>query len=98
MAQIMNWWENFKTDEHRQKVYQEGPFVAVCIDGWRVECEVKDHKCPALPHDSIFHFLNKWKFTKGTKEECCKIVDKLNTLAKQGIIILSGKCWIRKIK
>jgi len=90
MAQCVGYYED-------DVVYEEGPFVLVSAGGWRIEAEVKGHKCPALPDLSIFrliknHFGDYQKSSNLKKvEERC---DFLNKMVKSGDIVLDNGQWI----
>ena len=92
--QVVGYYENLKAEQRRREAFSEGPFVGVCTDGgWRVECEVKGHPCPALPDNSIYGLLRSWKFVKGTQEACAQIVNRLNDMVKENKIVLQEDGW-----
>ncbi len=85
VAQVVRYNENNVT-------YTQGPFViAHATSGWRIEVELKGHKCPVLPHTSIFHLQksvnNNWP--DGTTQDqkvASNWCDYLNKLVKNGQI------------
>lgn len=77
------------------------PFVVASFkdEVYRVECEWKNRKHTALPHESVYALMRelglKWGPTM-RKEEVQGTVNTLNLLVKQGAIILQGPCWVVK--
>jgi len=83
MAQICGYFED-------NVIYTEGPFVMVQAFGWRIEAEVKGHKCPTLPDIGIYKLLetnNKQAHKTDNKEKIIESVDWLNLQVKNGLII-----------
>jgi hypothetical protein len=78
-------------------IYEEGPFVIVnaMFNGWRIECELKGHKCPVLPDWTIYKLLDNWNCPGKThKKEAVRICDMLNDQVILGKIVLKDRCWI----
>lgn len=91
MAQVVGYFEDYVQ-------FKEGPFVAVEINGWRIECEVRGKKSPALPDLSVYELLEThptWKNTKyGKFEEIAVFVDWLNKQVKEGKIVQRVNHWV----
>ena len=89
-AQIVGYFEDNVT-------FTEGPFVAVCINGWRIEVELKGNNCPVLPDMSIYKMLKDARGKEPGKTdwlECEANVNWLNEQVKRGRIVLNGKTWV----
>lgn len=89
MAQFVRYFEDNVT-------YTEGPFVAVDINGYRIEVELKGWKCPVLPDSSIYSFMRRYKILDGKTENkgrITKAVDWLNNRVKEGKIVLHKDGW-----
>ena len=89
MAQEVGYFENFP-------VFEEGPFVIVNANGYRIEVERKNHKCPVLPHNSVSDILWGELGYKGKtgREHAAELCDKLNQMVKDGRIVLRGDWWV----
>ena len=82
-------------------IFTEGPFVLTSFGGeYRIEVELKGHRCPVLPDADIFalirgygRFATAWAHSY---DELEKTVDWLNSLVKSGEITLQGKVWLPK--
>lgn len=90
MAQRVSYWEN-------NAVFEEGPFVMVEANGWRIEAQVGDSGCPRMPHLSIYHLLRRY----GIDDQKCydpkpveRAVDWLNDRVKKGLIVKDGAVWV----
>jgi len=89
MAQKVGYFENKVT-------FHEGPFVYTNATGFRVEVEMKGHKCPVLPELNIYYLLENNLMTAGKadEEDIIKSVDFLNEKVRKGEIILKeGRYW-----
>ncbi len=80
-------------------VFTEGPFVLdnACSNGWRVEVELKGHKCPVLPDLSIYQLLRTHRlsvYKSFDLIEMERICDWLNEMVRKGAITLAGRCWV----
>jgi hypothetical protein len=92
MAQIVGY--------HQDNIkFEEGPFVIVNANGWRIEAEMKGHHCPVLPCLDIYRLLQQ-EFGRRSEgktsnqafaEEMC---DWLNHEVRLHHIILEGKQWV----
>jgi hypothetical protein len=89
MAQTVGYFENHPT-------LNEGPFVVVEANGWRIEAEVKGYRCPAMPDVTIFRLCNR----RGTplskfnnRDEAAEICDWLNEQVREGFITLHSDGW-----
>jgi hypothetical protein len=93
MAKEIGYMENFVpgTDRYRE-VFSEGPFV-ICNpmdNGWRIEEENENGKCPCLPDTSIYNLMKrigphgsgKWLVRDHAERTC----DFLNSMVKCGQI------------
>lgn len=95
MAQVVGYHED-------NVVFEEGPFVAVEVGGWRIEAEFKGHKCPVLPDFSIYRLLaregkhgGKYPTSDLGTAQIKETVDWLNQLVKDGEIRLwNGTTWV----
>lgn len=77
-------------------VFEEGPFVMVYINGWRIEGEVVGNKCPALLMPSIYALLRKeglYEHKTEDEDRVAKAVDWLNEQVRLGVIVLEGAVW-----
>lgn len=89
MAQEVHYFEN-------DVIYEEGPFVMTQINGWRIEVELKGHRCPVLPMTSIYQMLKENGLYDGKtddKEKVVKAVDWLNEQVRKGNIILKKETY-----
>jgi hypothetical protein len=91
-----------KVDYYEDNVeYQGGPFV-VCVLGpgndFRVEVELKGHKCPVLPQSSIYEMMKEIDFDGRTNDlkKINLVVDALNAFVKTGRIVCVDGAWIEK--
>ena len=99
MAKTVGYFEDFETPEREAEAYSEGPFVVVDAlgSGFRIECEMKESKCPVLPHYSIYRFAKSWhkdihkKMNMDVMKEVC---DWLNAAVANKAIVLCGKIWV----
>ena len=95
MTQVVGYYDNDVT-------FTEGPFV-LCNPrggGWRVEVELKTHKCPVLPDRSIYLLtLAQGLMSEKTHdfEKASKVCDWLNDQVHNGKIVLDGNCWVTKV-
>lgn len=90
MAQIVGYWQD-------NVEFEEGPFVMVHAGGWRIEVEVKNHKCPCLPELSIYNLLDAHSrriYKTGSSALAAQTVDWLNEQVRAGKIVLQGKIWV----
>lgn len=92
MAQQVGYFEDFASPRRRHEAYSEGPFVIVnpLGNGWRIECEVKDGKCPVLPDLSIYHLRDHAGFPEGKfdlQEDAERLCDFLNQQVREGNIV-----------
>jgi hypothetical protein len=91
MAQVVGYFED-------HVVYQEGPFVISnpLGNGWRIEVEMKEHRCPVLPDLSIYRLMEQLSLKGKTNDqaEAARICDQLNRRVLAGRIVLLGKSWI----
>lgn len=91
MVQVVGYFENNVT-------FTEGPFVAVQVNGWRIECEIRGGLCPALPDITIHRMLEKEKGKVPGKlttlERLAPYIEWLNEQVKAGRIVPSGINWI----
>lgn len=89
MAQIVDYSEN-------DVVFTEGPFVIVNANGWRIEAEIKWHRCPALPTTSVFGIMRRLGLDGKTndKDKATAVCDALNGMVRAGEIVLAGKVWV----
>lgn len=98
MAQVVGYFEDFKTPEREKEAFSEGPFVIVHVFGWRIECEVKGRQCPALPDLSIYRLAQKSGITVygkfNRKEDAAQLCDWLNQKVKEGRIICHDGNWV----
>jgi len=91
MAQVVDYRKDHVT-------YTEGPFV-ICNalgNGWRIEVELKEYKCPVLPDASIykmvtmrFGYAGKWH----KREDAEKVCDWLNRMVESKAIVLDRDGW-----
>ncbi len=91
MAQQVGYFEDNVT-------YREGPFVIVNANGFRIECEVKGHICPAFPHLSISRLKDQLGYPQGKtdRETAAAMCDRLNGMVREGKIELVGTMWIHR--
>lgn len=92
MAQVIGYCQN-------DVIFEEGPFVIVNANGWRIECELKGHYCPVLPDSSIYKLREYWGYQPGKfreQREAEELCDRLNQAVKDGVIVLDGKSWVWK--
>ena len=99
MAKTIGYFEDFETEERKNEVYSEGPFVVVDAagSGFRIEVGVKEHKCPALPDISIYKYALSWRRDMHKKYDpivMVELCDWLNAKVKNGDIVLAGKVWV----
>ena len=93
MAQAIEYYDN-------DVVLTEGPFV-ICNphgNGWRIELELKGHKCPVLPDTTIYTIMHNLGLDGKThnQKKVETVCDALNAMVKDGKIVLVGKCWLPK--
>ena len=88
MAQVVGYSE-------KNPVYQEGPFVIVNANGWRIEVELKGFHCPVLPATSIYEIMKRHGFSGKTndKEKAALVCDALNGMVRTGQIVLHDNGW-----
>jgi hypothetical protein len=98
MAQLVSYWENHCT-------FEEGPFVLVYCNGWRVEAQFNPApSMPALPDASVYKLKGELGWVQGKtedKEMAMAVVDRLNEMVRTGEIVDSpttpGKhYWVRR--
>lgn len=93
MAQIIGYFED-------DIVLTEGPFVICdpCGNGWRIEVELKGHKCPVLPDASIYRIEERLGLHGKTnnQKQAEMVCDTLNRMVRDGKIVLDGKIWVHK--
>ena len=90
MAQIVSYWQN-------NVEFTEGPFVLVNINGWRIEVELKGHKCPVFLDSSICEFCllhNKPRRKTNNFQVARRTCDWLNEQVRHGKIVLKGRAWV----
>lgn len=75
-----------------------GPFVLCTFGGYyRIESEMKGHKCPVHVHYSIHRFLNNQEgYWMGNTRRRIKepFVIMLNEMVERGEIILQDSVWV----
>lgn len=82
--------------------YTEGPFVISnpLGNGWRIEVELRGHKCPILPGSWYEPYIQEHGFQDGKywgKEEAERLCDFLNTRVSMGdIVLVNEKTWLPK--
>jgi len=93
MAQEVGYFKN-------NVVFTEGPFVICnpCSNGWRIEVELKGHKCPVLPNISIYKLMEQLGMSGMTmdKELVEKVCDTLNQMVRDEEIALDSGFWAHK--
>jgi hypothetical protein len=94
MAQEVGYMDNNVT-------YTEGPFVIVYVNGWRIEAELKGHKCPVLPDVSIYHLaamserpLHKTENKSEIEMLCNWLNREADSKYPNSHIKLEGNAWI----
>jgi hypothetical protein len=83
--------------ENTDACYEEGPFVMVMANGWRVEVGEKGMKCPILPDMSIYGFrrdrgVPDGKLNDDHRMEC--VVNYLNAKVKDGTIVKKDGVYV----
>jgi len=92
MAQEIGYMEN-------DVEFKEGPFVISnpLQNGWRIEVELKGHRCPVLPDRTIYK-LKKKEFgmvcKTSVKRQIVEVCDFLNQMVVEGEIVLEDKAWV----
>lgn len=88
MAQEVGYFED-------NVVFTDGPFVIVEATGWRIEAELKGHRCPALPDTSIFRVEEKLGMYGKThnRKLAERVCDLLNKMVQRGDIVLNDRGW-----
>lgn len=92
MAQTVRYYED-------NVEFEEGPFVVCHMsdDRYRIEVELKNHKCPVLPDPSVCRWLDQnglvWNTHRRTFVE--RYCDNLNEMVRQGQIVLEDNSWVK---
>lgn len=76
--------------------YEQGPFVIVHCNGWRIEVEFKGHHCPVLPDSSIYKITEVLGLPGKTNDKAlaAAVCDTLNQMVADKLIQLAGKVWV----
>jgi len=99
MAQIVRYYQD-------NVVYEDGPFVVCDLNtggwsGWRLQVEVKGLPHPVVPEDSIFDLVEsrygcRYMLKSNDRERIVEMCDYMNSLVKDGKIVLDGSWWVHK--
>lgn len=98
MAQTVGFFEDYP-ERGNPNVYSEGPFV-VCIlpfNGYRIEVQMDDHKCPVHTHHSVYEIEKGMKGPGNTTDysKAVRVCDALNQMVKEGKIVKNSVgLWI----
>lgn len=95
MTQIVEFFEN-------DIVFKEGPFVISnpLGNGWRIEVEMKGHRCSVLPDLSIYKLKEQQFGLKGKtmdQSRAAHVCDQLNAMVREGHIVLVGRSWVTAV-